>query len=253
MQEPTLDDLVELVETRYRNGSELERLAGAVAISEELAGLADELVGRFVEEARKAGCSWAQVGTQLGVTKQAAQQRFVPMGWGRGWRPPRRWSRGGTAVQAAAQAGAGPFERFTDRARKAVVAAHEEAQRLNHNYVGTEHLLLGVLVDETSVGSRAAVALGLSLDGARAKVTEIIGHGPVKPTTPAPFTPRAKKAFELALRAAHELHHNYIGTEHLLIGLARIEKGVAADILHSVGADDVDVRAKVIELLRDAR
>ena len=249
MQEPTLDDLVKLVENRYGKGTELERLAGAVAISEELAGLADELVGRFVEEARKAGCSWAQVGGQLGVTKQAAQQRFVPMGWGRGWRPPRRWSRVGAAVQA----GTGPFERFTDRARKAVVAAQEEAQRLNHNYIGTEHLLLGILVDSTSVGARAAAALGLSLEGARAKVTEIIGRGPVPPTPPVPFTPRAKKSFELALRAALELHHNYIGTEHLLIGLAREEKGVAADVLHSVGADDVALREKVVELLRDVR
>ena len=251
MQEPTLDGLVKLVETRYRNCTELERLAGAVAMSEELAGLADELVGRFVEEARKAGCSWTQVGAQLGVTKQAAQQRFVPMGWGRGWRPPRRWSR----VGAAAQAGAGPFERFTDRARKAVVAAQEEARRLGHNYIGTEHLLLGILGDATSVGAKAATALGLSLEGGRAKVEEIIGPGPgpVPAAVPAPFTPRAKKAFELALRAALELHHNYIGTEHLLIGLARDEKGVAAEVLRSVGADDVAIREKVVELLRDVR
>src|SRR5204863_209858 len=123
------------------------------------------------------------------------------------------------------------FERFTDRARNAVVLAQEEARRLDHNYIGTEHILLGLLRDPDSVAGRALVRLGVSLDATRNAVEEIIGRGGTAPEGHIPFTPRAKKVLELSLREALQLGHNYIGTEHILLGLVREGDGVAAQIL----------------------
>jgi ATP-dependent Clp protease ATP-binding subunit ClpA len=139
------------------------------------------------------------------------------------------------------------FERFTDRARRVVVLAQEEARRLNHNYIGTEHLLLGLL--HQGVAAKALQSLGISLEAVRAQVEEIIGQGQSAPTGHIPFTPRAKKVLELSLREAKHLGHNYIGTEHLLLGLIREGQGVAAQVLVKLGADLSRVRQQVIQLL----
>jgi ATP-dependent Clp protease ATP-binding subunit ClpA len=141
------------------------------------------------------------------------------------------------------------FERFTDRARNAVVLAQEEARRLQHNYIGTEHLLLGVLREPASVAGRALTRLGIGLDAARASVEEIIGRGGESPAGHIPFTPRAKKVLELSLREALQLGHNYIGTEHILLGLVREGEGVAAQILVKGGADLARVREAVMQEL----
>jgi ATP-dependent Clp protease ATP-binding subunit ClpC len=141
------------------------------------------------------------------------------------------------------------FERFTDRARRVVVLAQEEARLLNHNYIGTEHILLGLIHEGEGVAAKALESLGISLEAVRAQVEEIIGQVGSSPSGHIPFTPRAKKVLELSLREALQLGHNYIGTEHILLGLIREGEGVAAQVLVKLGADLSRVRQQVIQLL----
>ncbi len=141
------------------------------------------------------------------------------------------------------------FERFTDRARRVVVLAQEEARMLNHNYIGTEHILLGLIHEGEGVAAKALESMGISLEAVRAQVEEIIGQGQQAPAGHIPFTPRAKKVLELSLREALQLGHNYIGTEHILLGLVREGEGVAAQVLVKLGADLNRVRQTVIQLL----
>ena len=141
------------------------------------------------------------------------------------------------------------FERFTDRARRVVVLAQEEARMLNHNYIGTEHILLGLIHEGEGVAAKGLESLGISLEAVRSQVEEIIGQGQQAPSGHIPFTPRAKKVLELSLREALQLGHNYIGTEHILLGLIREGEGVAAQVLVKLGADLNRVRQQVIQLL----
>src|ERR671933_629758 len=141
------------------------------------------------------------------------------------------------------------FERFTDRARRVVVLAQEEARLLNHNYIGTEHILLGLIHEGEGVAAKALESLGISLEGVREQVKKIIGQGQQVQSRHIPFTPRAKKVLELSLREALQLGHNYIGTEHILLGLIREGEGVAAQVLVKLGADLNRVRQQVIQLL----
>src|SRR5271170_1072184 len=141
------------------------------------------------------------------------------------------------------------FERFTDRARRVVVLAQEEARMLNHNYIGTEHILLGLIHEGEGVAAKSLESLGISLEGVRQQVEEIIGQGQQAPSGHIPFTPRAKKVLELSLREALQLGHNYIGTEHILLGLVREGEGAAARVLVDLGADLSRVRQQVIQLL----
>ena len=141
------------------------------------------------------------------------------------------------------------FERFTDRARRVVVLAQEEARMLNHNYIGTEHILLGLIHEGEGVAAKALESMTISLEAVRSQVEEIIGQGQQAPSGHIPFTPRAKKVLELSLREALQLGHNYIGTEHILLGLIREGEGVAAQVLIKLGADLARVRQQVIQLL----
>ena len=143
------------------------------------------------------------------------------------------------------------FERFTDRARRVLVLAQEEARLLNHSFIGTEHILLGLIHEEHGVAARALAELDISLVAARAKVEEVIGLSGGADFVSPPFTPRAKKVMELALREAMQLGHNYIGTEHLLLGLVREGEGVAAQVLVSLGAPPARVRQQVIRILSE--
>jgi ClpA/ClpB-like protein len=144
------------------------------------------------------------------------------------------------------------FERFTDRARRVVVLAQEEARHLNHDYIGTEHILLGLIHEGEGVAAKALTALDISLEAVRAEVTEIVGRGGEQPGGHIPFTPRAKKVLELSLREALAFGHNYIGTEHILLGLIREGEGVAAQVLVKLGASFDRVRQQVVQLLADA-
>ena len=225
-----LGDLIQTVEERTSAAAPLERVAMAVKYGEALKGLGDDLVGHFVEEARAAGCSWSQIGAHLGVSKQAAQQRhkFVGLFGRRRGRPEPRW-----------------FERFTNEARQAVTVGQEEARRLKHNYLGTEHLLLALLRDRQGAPAVALRDLGISLQDVRREVVRIIGRGSEAPAGRIPFTPRAKKVFELALRTAQADGVSHVRSEHILIGLLEEEEGVAAHILR----DRAVTRGKLQEAL----
>lgn len=230
----SLDVLIGLTRDRAMSDLPLDRLASAVVVSGDLNDLSDRLLDHFVHDARQAGCSWAQIAEALGVTRQAAQQRFAGR-WmdrmkGRRKTPPS----------------------YTDRARRVVELAQEEARRLDHNYVGTEHVLLGILRQQASVGSKALGELGVTGDLVRQEVEAMIGRGdPACVRLPIPFTPRAKKALDLATRESRELGHNYVGTEHLLLGLVSISEGVAAHVLDGAGAGKDRIRTQILRVLVD--
>jgi Clp amino terminal domain, pathogenicity island component len=141
------------------------------------------------------------------------------------------------------------FERFTEKSRKTVVLAQEEARRFNHSYIGTEHLLLGLLRLDEGVAAQTLTSLGVTLRGAREQVESIVGYGEEETGAQAPFTPRSKKTMELALRESMQLGHNYISTEHILLGLAREKEGVAASILSNLEVDAYRVRREVVRRL----
>jgi hypothetical protein len=141
------------------------------------------------------------------------------------------------------------FERFTERARQVVVLAQEEARTLKHNYIGTEHILLGLLREEEGLAARVLESLEITVERVRAQVVRIVGSGEEVTSGQIPFTPRAKKVLELALREALSLGHNYIGTEHILLGLVRENEGVAARILLDFGADPEAIRTEVIRTI----
>ncbi len=142
------------------------------------------------------------------------------------------------------------FERFTDRARRVVVLAQEESRLLMHSYIGTEHILLGLLNEAEGVGGQALVAQGVDLASVREQIVEIIGRGTNAPAGHIPFTPRAKKILEYSLRESLQLGHNYIGTEHILLGLIREGEGVAAQVLMKLGVDPDSATQTVAELLK---
>ena len=225
-----LQELIRVVEERSPGSQPLDRVAVAMKYGEALKSLSDDLIGHFVEEARAAGCSWAQIGANLGVTKQAAQQRHRLVGFfgRRRGRAESRW-----------------FGQFTDEARHVVVDAQDEARRLNHNYLGTEHLLLALLRDRRGSAARTLRDLGLSLPAVRREVKRIIGIGSEAPAGRIPSTPRAKKVFELALRAAQSRGASHFGAHDILIGLVNEGEGVAAHILRDRGVS----AAKVEEAL----
>ena len=141
------------------------------------------------------------------------------------------------------------FERFTERARRVIVLAQEEARMLSHRHIGTEHLLLGLLHEGDGAAATALTSLGISLEAARQQVEEIVGQGKQTQSGYIPFTPRAKMVLELSLREVQQLGDNYIGTEHILLGLVREGGGVAAQVLVKLGADLNRVRRQVIQLL----
>jgi ATP-dependent Clp protease ATP-binding subunit ClpC len=141
------------------------------------------------------------------------------------------------------------FERFTERARQVVVLAQDEARALKHNYIGTEHILLGLLREEEGLAARVLESLDITVEEVRAQVARIVGQGDEVTTGQIPFTPRAKKVLELSLREALNLGHRYIGTEHILLGMLREKEGVAAQLLHRRGVDYKLARAKLLDEL----
>jgi hypothetical protein len=228
-----LDDLIEYVKTRHPGGDALEHLSDAVLAGEQLGELADHLIGHFVDQARKAGASWTEIGQSMGVSKQAAQKRFV-------------------AKQSDRDKllDAGLFGRFTTRARNTTAAAQDEARKAKHNYVAAEHILLGLLHEPEGLAAKAIEGLGVSLDQVRAAVTEAMGP-PTNDDVPAhiAFTPGAKKVLELTLRDALRLGHNYIGTEHILLGVLSHEEGLGARVLGQLDITKPKVEDWLVPLL----
>lgn len=230
---PTLDELIATVQERTPGESALERLGAAVAYSDDLGELADNLVGHFVSLARADGVSWAQIGEILGVSKQGAQQRFVPRG----------------PLNAADFENKDLFGRFTGRARQVVLNADKHARRLKHGFVGTEHVLLG-LADEDAIATRALSNLGFEAAAVRERVEARITAGEAAPKGPIPFSAPAKRVLELTLREALKLGHNYLGTEHLILALLTEPEGVAGQVLRELGVDYDQLRENEVELIQ---
>jgi hypothetical protein len=203
-----LDELIGFV--KGQDGTPLDHVSAAVQLSDRLGELADHLIGHFVDQARRAGASWTEIGQSMGVTKQAAQKRFVP-----------KSSDWDDLFFDTLVASTGKFSRLTDRAKHSVVAAHREALERRHDHIGTGHLLLGLLHEPEALAAKAIEALGVPIQQAHDAIVAALGPPAVdeEATAPIPFTPAAKKSLELALRSALTLRHNYIGTEHILLGV----------------------------------
>ena len=203
---PRLDDLISLVRAQHPDGDPLAHLSDAVLVGEQLGDLADHLVGHFVDQARRGGASWTDIGRSMGVTKQAAQQRFVP--------------RSSPDVPEL-----GNWARFTDRARSAIAGAQEQARATGHGQIQPGHILLGLLPDADSVATRV-VARQAGIDAVRQAVLDALGTGGTGGEVPGeqlPFSAESRKLLALTLREALRLGHNYIGTEHVLLGLLHDE------------------------------
>ncbi|MGH3600720.1 MAG: Clp protease N-terminal domain-containing protein, partial [Pseudonocardiaceae bacterium] len=200
----TLPELINQTRVQANSLEPLTLLAGAARQQQELAELGEQLLDHFVQEARAAGCSWSQVGTALGVSKQAAQQRHSTLR-----------SLIGKFVGGIESAMGHVVKRFTGQARRAVVLGQEQARMLCHDHMGTEHLLLGLLAVDDGLAAQVLQQAGITLDDVRNKIEEIAGRGTDMPRGHIPFTPQAKKVLELALREALHLGHNYLGTEHM--------------------------------------
>ena len=227
---PSLEQLINEVEKDAPDAAPLSRLRTAATMLEIVTATTDAALGHFVDQARRAGHSWAEIGASLGVTKQAAQQRQL--------------ARNGTL-------GVGPatFDRFTTRARNVVTATKQVADELGHGYIGTEHLLLALYAEPDAIAAQVLDAIGLSHDKAREAVLGIVARGDDSIDF-APFTPRAMSVFSDALAVALELGHNYIGTEHLLLALSKGD-GVSAHVLRDAGTSYDDLARRVLEQLSD--
>lgn len=234
---PTLGELVAYVRDADPGADALELLESATAYAATLGQLGDAMVGSFVDGARAAGASWSQIGERLGVTRQGAQQRFVP-------REP---------VDLEALTPASLFSPMTARTRAALEAARDAARRRGHAYIGTEHVLLGAVSDERSFAAQALAALAVTPAMLEGSIDAMIEPGSQTAQQRIPFTPRARKALNLALGEALDLGHSYVGTEHVLLGLLSEGGGIAAQVLHQHGVTQERVREQIVALLADYR
>jgi hypothetical protein len=234
MTEPVrLDDLISLVRRRQPDGTPLDHLGDAVMLGQHLSEVADHLIGHFVDQARRAGASWTEIGASMGVTKQAVQKRFVP--------------RAGTEAQTAAADG---FARFTDAARSTTVASQAEARRTGQDHIGTEHLVLGLLAEPDALAATTIVALGVALDDLRAAVEATLPPPAAEPVPELiPYTGPARKALELTMREALRLGHVHVGTEHVLLGVLSDEESAAARGLAGLGVTHGPAEAHIVAAL----
>jgi len=216
-----LDDLIEAIKKTHP--AALDQLTNAVHTADHLGDVADHLIGHFVDQARRSGASWTEIGRSMGVTKQAAQKRFVAKG---------------EAPDLDASQG---FSRFTARARKVVVTAQVEARNTGNSQISVAHLVLGLVADPTALGARAIAEQGISLDVVRQ--TTIATLPPPADSVPAliPFDGHAKKALELTFREALRMNRNHVGTEHILLALLELEDGTG--VLAGLGVDKATAEA----------
>ncbi|MCB5169356.1 ATP-dependent Clp protease ATP-binding subunit [Streptomyces bambusae] len=221
-----LDDLIEAIKTSHTNA--LEQLTGAVVAAEHLGDVADHLIGHFVDQARRSGASWTDIGKSMGVTRQAAQKRFVPKADGEG---------------EAAQ----DFARFTPRARNVVVTAQAEARSAGNAEIRPEHLVLGLLSEPEGLAAVALKAQSVSPGAVREAVAAVLPPAAGAVPDLIPFDAAAKKALELTFREALRLGHPYVGTEHVLLALLELEHGDG--VLSRSGATKDATEAKVTEIL----
>lgn len=225
-----LDDLIEAIKKVHTDT--LEQLSGAVVAAEALGDVADHLIGHFVDQARRSGASWTDIGRSMGVTRQAAQKRFVP-------KPDKE----GEAAIDPSQG----FGRFTPRARNVVVTAQNEARAAGNTEIRTEHLVLGLLAEPEGLAAHALATQGVAADDLRAAAVAALPPAGAEVPDLVPFDASAKKALELTFREALRLGHNYIGTEHVLLALLELENG--SGVLSGLGADKTRVEAWVSDAL----
>ncbi|MET9484907.1 Clp protease N-terminal domain-containing protein [Streptomyces sp. NPDC006638] len=218
-----LDDLIDAIKNVH--GNPLEQLQSAVVAADHLGDVADHLIGHFVDQARRSGASWTEIGASMGVTRQAVQKRFV------------------TKDEPAPNVNQ-DFSRFTPRARNVVVASQNEAREHGHTQIGTGHLVLGLLDDPQGLAAQVLVAQGVELETVRASAASALPEPSGEPVPDlVPFDAGAKKALELTFREALRLGHNYVGTEHVLLALLEQENG--AGVLSGLGLDKASTEAHV--------
>lgn len=226
-----LDDLIQAIKTAHTDA--LDQLTDAVIAADHLGEVADHLIGHFVDQARRSGASWTDIGRSMGVTKQAAQKRFVPK-----------------ATDAAALDPNAGFGRFTPRARNVVMASQEEARASGNAEIGPEHLVLGLLAEPEGLAARVMAGRGATPEAVREAVGAVLPPRAEQVPDLIPYDPRGKKALELTFREALRLGHNYIGTEHMLLALLEQEDG--AGVLTNLGLDKATVEADLAAALAAA-
>ena len=226
-----LDDLISYVKSQ--EGTALDHVSAAMRISEHLGELADHVIGHFVDQARKAGASWTEIGQSMGVTKQAAQKRFVPKA--AEWPVPPDEAGWQAALTEAFRTQ--PFSRFTPRAKHSISAAAEEARERRHDHVLPEHIALGLLHEPEGLAAKAIEALGVPVDSARNALVAALPPATVDELAEGqiPFSPRTKKMMHVTVREALKLGHNYIGTEHLLLSVLEFEEASGGGPLTGLG------------------
>ncbi|MFE0531463.1 Clp protease N-terminal domain-containing protein [Micromonospora parva] len=223
-----LDDLIQAIKTAHTDA--LDQLTDAVIAADHLGEVADHLIGHFVDQARRSGASWTDIGRSMGVTKQAAQKRFVPK-----------------ATDAAALDPNAGFGKFTPRARNVVVASQEEARASGNAEIGPEHLVLGLLAEPEGLAARVMAGRGATPEAVREAVTAVLPPRAEQVPDLIPYDARGKKALELTFREALRLGHNYIGTEHILLALLEQEDGDG--VLTTLGLDKTAVEADLAAAL----
>ncbi|MET7947503.1 Clp protease N-terminal domain-containing protein [Micromonospora sp. NPDC005324] len=226
-----LDDLIQAIKTAHTDA--LDQLTDAVIAADHLGEVADHLIGHFVDQARRSGASWTDIGRSMGVTKQAAQKRFVPK-----------------ATDAAALDPNAGFGRFTPRARNVVMASQEEARASGNAEIGPEHLVLGLLAEPEGLAARVMAGRGATPEVVREAVGAVLPPRVEQVPDLIPYDARGKKALELTFREALRLGHNYIGTEHMLLALLEQEDG--AGVLTDLGLDKATVEADLAAALAAA-
>ncbi|MFD8316075.1 Clp protease N-terminal domain-containing protein [Kitasatospora purpeofusca] len=224
-----LDDLIDAIKKLHPDA--LDQLSDAVIAADHLGELADHLIGHFVDQARRSGASWTDIGHSMGVSKQAAQKRFVPKD---------------PATPNDLDPSQG-FGRFTDRARHVVMASQEEARRAGNDGIGAEHLLLGLLVEPDGLAVRALVDQGVTPEALRTTATAALPAPAAEVPALIPYDARGKKVLELTFREALKLGHNYVGTEHILLALLELENG--AGVLDDLGVRKEGIERFVVEIL----
>jgi hypothetical protein len=220
-----LDDLIDAIKKVHTDA--LDQLSGAVIAASALGDVADHLIGHFVDQARRSGASWTEIGRSMGVTKQAAQKRFVSKGSG----------------ESADLDSSQGFSRFTDRARNVVITSQNEAHAAHHDEIRLEHLILGLLAEPDGLGAVSIVAQGVSLEALRQTVTAKLPPAATEVPALVPFDASAKKVLELTFREALRMGHDEVGTEHILLALLEFEDG--AGLLTELGIDKAATEAHI--------
>jgi Clp amino terminal domain, pathogenicity island component len=226
-----LDDLIDAIKKVHSDA--LDQLSDAVIAADHLGDVADHLIGHFVDQARRSGASWSEIGRSMGVTKQAAQKRFVPKDPGEPSDP---------------DPGQG-FGRFTVRAKNVVMAAQNDARAAGNDQIGPAHLVLGLLSEPEALAAKAIVAQGVSLEAVREAVTAVLPAAAGGVPGLIPYDAQAKKALELTFREALRLGHNYVGTEHILLALLELDNG--SGVLTGLGIDKATAEAAITAMLAE--